>query len=208
MIDKDDFFIKIAIDFIDTPSFLGWIFYSAYFLIILYSIFPFKNRIKHKVLFRIKFKFSAKPVIYSVGAILMLFGFTIFKLWNNNNLEAFYLIPSFFQLPNEDLKPLWNVATGAISLLTATFLIIILCLDIMIICEEGLYTNAKHKLFYKKFAKREDLELFNVVRFDPSKMQELPCIIVKTKFRQIKCFESMFKKEDLEKLKAWYENQF
>lgn len=208
MIDKDDTFIKFLIDFIDNPLSLGWIFYSAYFLYILYLSFPFKNYIKYKVLFRIKFKLSTKTTIYAVGAILILFGFTIFKLWNNNNLEAFYLISSFFELSNEDLKPLWNVFIGVIYLLTGILIMLTLCLDVIVICEEGLYTNAKHKLFYKKFTKHEDLGLFNVIRFDPIKMQELPCIIVKTKFRQIKCFESMFKKEDLEKLKVWYENKF
>lgn len=62
-------------------------------------------------------------------------------------------------------------------------------------------------LFYMHFVKWEDLEINKTIKFDYFAKKEVFILIVKTKYKKMICFESMYKKEDLEKLKIWYKNK-
>ncbi|EHK0228737.1 hypothetical protein KCA42_000727, partial [Campylobacter jejuni] len=54
---------------------------------------------------------------------------------------------------------------------------------------------------------REDLEIVKIEKMKFLNQVEV-CFVIKTKNEiLLKCFESIYKKEDLEKLKNWYENK-
>lgn len=64
-------------------------------------------------------------------------------------------------------------------------------------------------LFFRRqyFIKREDLEIVKIEKMKFLNQVEV-CFVIKTKNKiLLKCFESIYKKEDLEKLKNWYKNK-
>lgn len=79
--------------------------------------------------------------------------------------------------------------------------------NLAIVCENGIYIVSKFNLFYMYFIKREDLEIVKIEKMKFLNQVEV-CFVIKTKNKiLLKCFESIYKKEDLEKLKNWYENK-
>lgn len=80
-------------------------------------------------------------------------------------------------------------------------------LNLAMVCENGIYIVSKFNLFYMYFIKREDLEIVKIEKMKFLNQVEV-CFVIKTKNKiLLKCFESIYKKEDLEKLKNWYENK-
>ncbi|TEY04661.1 hypothetical protein ELQ16_00545 [Campylobacter sp. US33a] len=167
-----------------------------------------KNKIKHKILFKIKVKMkrSSKALSLIMFVTPLLCGGSIFVIWHY--FDAIYKLPYFFELENENLQDLWKLNMGFLNLFCSIAItLMFFCINIIIVCEDGIYIITKYNLFYKTYIKREDLELFEVEKMKLLN-QAQTCLIVKSKNKTLfKGFEDMYKKEDLEKLKIWYENK-
>nr|WP_139897930.1 AMP-binding protein [Campylobacter jejuni] len=102
---------------------------------------------------------------------------------------------------------LWSLQVSVSSVITGMLLLLIYVINLAMVCENGIYIVSKFNLFYMYFIKREDLEIVKIEKMKFLNQVEV-CFVIKTKNKiLLKCFESIYKKEDLEKLKNWYENK-
>lgn len=190
-------------EYVANPSPLGWIIMNLLTIYLIYYTLPLKNSLKHKMLFKVKMNPNSKSgKLVKYTGIAIFFGGLI-GIWRN--FEGFYQLPFFFELENENLKALWSLQISVLSMIMGIFLLLFSVANLMVVCEDGIYIITKHNLFYKIYIKREDLEIFEEKKEFLKKFQT--CLIIKAKNETLECFESIYKKEDLEKLKIWYENK-
>lgn len=191
-------------EYVVNPSPLEWIVINLLTIYLTCYAFPLKNSLQHKMLFKLKANSNSKSgKLVKYAGIAVFFGGLI-GIWRN--FEGFYQLPFFFELENENLKALWSLQISVFSMIMGIFLLLFSVANFIVVCEEGIYIQATYNFFYKKFIKREDLEIFEEKKEFLKEFQT--CFIIKVKNKMLlELYESIYKKEDLEKLKIWYENK-